>query len=111
MAQMRVFEVAKAWCERNTKWQRICDIEDSDGLLLSFDELPKRDRRAWVDRHGDNAEYAWRETSSYRPCRHRFGFVGENGCFYDSVTHLPPMMRDLLRWRKSQKIEFGQGLI
>lgn len=89
-------EKAKEWCKRNPKWQRICDIEDSDSLMLSWNEIPRRDRLAWIHQYRDSAESAWREFSSHHPCRHRFGHIGDDGQFYGWVLDLPPMMNSMM---------------
>ncbi len=93
---MKVFEIAKRWCEKNPKWKRICDIPDSDALMISFSGLPMRDRVPWVDRFGDGAENAWQEFSSFRPCKYRYGFIGEDSQFYDCITHLPKLMSSMM---------------
>lgn len=93
---MQASQLAKEWCERNPKWQRICDIEDSDGLMLQWSEIPSRDKKFWIQRYGDSAESAWREFSSRHPCRKRFGHIGDDGQFYDCVTHKPPMMNSMM---------------
>ena len=87
----RMFEVAKQWCEEHPAWQRICDIDDSDHMQLSWDELPEGDRRAWRESHlsEDEAKYLWREFATSVPYRHRFGFVGEDGVFYSHVLDVP----------------------
>lgn len=42
MSQAEImFKVAKQWCEQNRKWTRICDIEDSGALALTWEELPR----------------------------------------------------------------------
>ncbi len=54
--------LAKEWCEKNPTWQRICDIPgDSGQYLLSWDELPNRDRRWWEKTYPGDPESAWRE--------------------------------------------------
>lgn len=84
-----MFGVAKEWCDRNPKWQRICDIEDSDSLALSWAEVPNRMRRPIEQMFGDSAERIWIEFSPSKPYRHRFGFVAEDGTFYDSICDVP----------------------
>ena len=71
--------------------------------MLAFDELPRKDRDQWVRQYRDNAEDAWREFAAYRPSRHRFGFIGEDGQFYGCVTHLPPMMNHMMVFETSGK--------
>jgi hypothetical protein len=93
---MQASQLAKEWCERNPRWQRICDIEDSDGLMLQWSEIPRRDKNFWIHRYGDSAESAWKEFSSRHPCRHRFGHIGDDGQFYDCVTHKPSMMNSMM---------------
>lgn len=89
-------EMAKRWCERNPKWQRMCDIENSDALMLSFDEIPDFDRRGWTEKYGDRAEEAWREFCVNRPTRHRRGHIGEDGLFYQCITSKPVMMNSMM---------------
>ena len=90
------FEKAKAWCEKNPKWKRICDIPGSDAMTLSWSEIPRRDRDSWTDRYRDRAEDAWREFSSDRPSRQRYGFIGDDGRFYDCVLSLPRLMNHMM---------------
>lgn len=89
-------EMARRWCERNPKWQRICDIEDSDALLLSWEEIPDFERRSWTKRYGDRAESAWREFGYERPTRYRHGCIGEDGLFYDCIWNMPLMMNHMM---------------
>jgi len=35
------------WCQNNPGWKRICDIENSDSLYFTWDELPKKIRKQW----------------------------------------------------------------
>lgn len=100
---MQASQKAKEWCERNPKWKRICDIEDSDSYILSWQEIPKRDRNQWVTRYGDSAESAWREFAAFHPMRHRFGFIGDDGNFYECITHLPKMMNSMMVFESGGK--------
>ena len=90
------FKKAEQWCEQNPKWKRICDIDDSDSMMLSWLEIPRRDRDLWIDHYGRSAEDAWREFASNRPCRHRYGFIGDNGTFYDCVLMVPKLMNYMM---------------
>jgi hypothetical protein len=83
------FELAKEWCERNPNWKRICDIEDSDSLALSWNELPKRDRDRWERDYPRSGEDMWLEFATNRPNRHRFGHIGDDGQFYSRVYDFP----------------------
>lgn len=78
---------AQEFCDLNPTWQRICDIEDSDALIVPCSELPHRERNAIL---GYRADY-WDEypDGCYRPTRHRYGFVGGDGVFYDEIAHVP----------------------
>lgn len=90
------FDRAIEWCEHHPKWQRICDIEDSDALMLQWHEIPRRDRKAWIERYGDSAEDAWLEYSYYRPTRHRYGVIGDDGQFYSSILDVPRLMNSMM---------------
>jgi hypothetical protein len=87
---------ALAWCQRNPKWKRICDIVDSNSMTLSWFEIPSSHRKVWIERHGDSAEDCWREFSSNHPQRHRYGFIGSNGVFYDHILDLPRCMNSMM---------------
>jgi hypothetical protein len=61
-------------------------------MTLSWSEIPRSHQRVWLERYGESAESSWREFSSNHPSRHRYGFIGSNGVFYDSVLDLPRLM-------------------
>jgi hypothetical protein len=77
------------WCNANKGWKRICDIEDSDSLYKTFDELPKKVQNYWIDEYGKyNAENAWKEFGeSY--CKVPTGYVSGKGEFYENVLDVP----------------------
>lgn len=93
---MQARERALEWCKRNRKWKRICDIPNSDSFTLSWNEIPKRDRAEWEQLYGHSAEDAWRELSCRNPCRHRYGFIGDDGNFYAEITLLPRLMNSMM---------------
>jgi hypothetical protein len=96
-------ELAKKWCERNPKWQRICDIDDSDSLTLKWSEIPQRDRDRWEHMYPYASEAAWQEFSTGKPTRHRRGHIGEDGQFYDCITDVPRMMNTMMVFQTGGK--------
>lgn len=84
MTVERAAQHALEFCRLNPKWQRFCDIQDTDALMITWDELPARFRRPWEQDYHHAAEDAWREFGN-RPMRHRRGFVDELGRFHDSL--------------------------
>lgn len=89
-------ELAKKWCEKNPKWQRICDIPDSDSMSLKWHEIPKRDREYWERLYPYSAEDMWREFSSVHVTRHRRGHIGDDGQFYGYLLDVPRMMNTMM---------------
>ncbi|MBL5772725.1 hypothetical protein HV436_18535 [Bacillus sporothermodurans] len=80
---------ALEWCEVNKGWKRICDIEDSDSLYKTWDELPKKIKNYWIKAYGEySAESAWKEFGeSY--CKFPKGFITGKGEFYENVLDVP----------------------
>jgi len=76
---------ALEFCRRHPGWQRFCDIQDTNALMVTWEELPTRYRAAWEREYPCCAEEAWREFG-HRPTRHRRGFVDEHGEFHDTVS-------------------------
>lgn len=76
---------ARTWCAAHPGWQRICDVENSDALYKTYDELPQRVRRTW-DAHGGEA--SWKEFG-HKPCKVPFGFISGKGEFYSNVLDVP----------------------
>ena len=106
-------ELAKQWCEKNPKWQRICDTPgDSGQYLLAWDELPNRDRRWWEVNYPGDPESAWREFASNTPYRIRYGFIGEDGQFYDCILKMPRLMNSMMVFQTGgpQGIYYAGGM-
>lgn len=77
---------ALEFCRRHPRWQRFCDIQDTDALMITWEELPSRTRRHWEDRYFDAAASVWCEFGRHA-MRHRYGYVDEQGEFHDSILH------------------------
>lgn len=67
-------ERCRAWQLQNKDWELICDIEDSDKLYISFDELPKNEKLSWIETYKDEAEYAYKEFAT-APCKVEYKFL------------------------------------
>lgn len=77
------------WCEKHPGWKRICDIENSDSLYKTWDELSDNVKKSWVDEYSKySAESAWREFGK-RPCKVPYGFITGKGEFYKDVLQVP----------------------
>lgn len=82
-------EHAKNWCKKHKGWKRICDIDDSDNLYKTWDELNEKIKRSWINEYGNySAESAWLEFGR-RPCKVPFGFITGKGEFYKDVRQVP----------------------
>lgn len=79
---------AKAYCEKNKGWQRICDIENSDALMLAFEELPAKVQNAWKREYPSNPKGMWEEFGS-GISRHPYKFVSGAGEVFDKATDVP----------------------
>ena len=80
---------ALEWCENHKGWKRICDIEDSDSLYKTWEELPKKIRQYWISRYGEySADNAWREFGEAY-CKVPEGFVSGKGEFFKNVLEVP----------------------
>ena len=80
---------AKTWCTQHRGWERICDIEDSDVLYKTWNELPAKVRKEWEDHYGSSGEAAWLEFGT-KPCKVLKGFITGKGEFYENVLDVPP---------------------
>lgn len=89
-------DLAKKWCEKHQRWQRICDIPDSDAMSLKWDEIPKRDREYWERLYPHSSEDMWREFSSVHVTRHRRGYIADDGQFYGYILDVPRMMNTMM---------------
>lgn len=78
------------WCEQHPGWKRMCDIEDTDGLYKTWEELSEKEKKPWVKEYRSSAEDAWGEFGR-RPCKVPFGFVTGKGEFYKSISQVPLM--------------------
>lgn len=82
-------EQALAFCKANKGWKRICDLKDSDALYKTWDELPKKIRKAWVDECGEeSAPSAWKEFGDAY-CKVPKGYITGKGEFYENVLEVP----------------------
>lgn len=79
---------ALRFCEKYPGWKRICDIEDSDNLYKTWNELSERAKRPWIREYRDRAEDAWGEWGN-KPCKVQYGFISGKGKFYKKVTDVP----------------------
>ena len=50
---------AMEWCNKHPSWQRICDIENTDVLYKSFDELSGKQRKYWQENYPCDQEGSW----------------------------------------------------
>lgn len=100
-------EFAEVWCNQNPKWKRFCDIENTDALMLSWDELPKAFRKQFDKYH--EPERFWLEFGQ-RPYRHRYGFIGQDNNFYADVTDVPTLISIMMVFEVGgRKGTFFQG--
>lgn len=77
------------WCRKHPGWKRICDIEDTDVLYKTWNELPEKIKRSWINEFGINsAESAWEELGK-RPCKVKYGFITSKGEFYRDILRAP----------------------
>lgn len=77
------------WCEKHSGWKRICDIDDSDSLYKTWNDLSKKEKRPWIRDFGElGAEDAWRELGR-KPCKVPYGFVTGKGEFYEDILKVP----------------------
>jgi hypothetical protein len=77
-----VYEKAKIFCKENPEWEMICNIEDSDSLYYTWEELREDEQKPWIDYYGKlDADKAWREFS-YGKCKVENGCIAEDGIFY-----------------------------
>lgn len=83
-----VLKKSLEWCENHAGWKRICDIENSDSLYKTWDELSDKDKKPWIREYRSDAEGAWGEWG-HKPCKVPFGFVTVNGEFYKKITDIP----------------------
>lgn len=79
---------AKEWCQSNPGWERVCDIEDSDALYVSYNELSKKEKKGWEDQYPFDAEDAWAEFGTAK-CKVPYGFITGKGEFYNEVISVP----------------------
>jgi hypothetical protein len=79
------------WCEKHPGWKRICDIEDSNSLYKTWDELSEKEKKSWINYYGVlGAKGAWEEFG-HKPCKVKYGFISGKGEFYKKVTDVPPL--------------------
>lgn len=88
-------ELAAKWCRNNEGWSRICDIEDSDRLTLTWKQLPERVQRLWRRAWPGTPEEAWRAFGN-TPQLHRFGFIADDGKFYSDIRRVPQGMNSMM---------------
>jgi len=84
---------AADYCSKHPKWQRICDIESSDALMLRWEELSRKTRAYWESGRRGGKE-AWEEFGS-RPCRVDWGCIDENGTFWRRCN-CPPDLNSMM---------------
>lgn len=82
-----VLDKSLEWCIKNDGWKRICDIEDTDSLYYSWNELPSKIKSKWKNNF-ENAEDAWSEFGE-RVCKVPYGFVSDKGEFYNDILQVP----------------------
>ena len=73
------------WCETHPGWKRICDIEDTDSLYKTWDELSDKEKRPWIKEYKSGAEECWGEYGK-NPCKVIYGFVTGKGEFYENIS-------------------------
>lgn len=77
------------WCAKHPGWKRMCDIEDTDSLYKTWEEMPNSIKEQWINEYGEHyAESAWKEFGS-KPCKVPYGFVTGKGEFYKRVSDVP----------------------
>lgn len=94
---------AKIWCANHRGWQRICDIEDSDALYKTWDELPAKVRKEWEAHYGNSGEAAWLEFGR-KPCKVPNGFITGKGEFYENVLDVP-ILHNLMMVFQTSKLK------
>jgi len=86
---------AAEFCKCHPGWQRICDIDDSFNLYLSFEEIPKEERKFWKHAHGEYAADAWAEFGVGK-CRFPTGYISGTGLFYSHNHHIPKFHNSMM---------------
>lgn len=82
---------ALRFCEKYPGWKRICDIENTESLYKTWEELAERDKKPWIKECGElGAMDAWNEFG-VAPCKVQYGFISGNGKFYKNVTDVPSL--------------------
>jgi hypothetical protein len=99
---------ALEFCRRHPRWQRFCDIQDTDALAITWEELPHRVRTTWETRYPYSAEVVWREFGQH-PMRHRFGYVDASGEFYDSILHVKLNIMTVVETGGPEGVYFNGG--
>lgn len=94
-ASFPAFELAASWCAENEGWARICDIEHSDRLMLTWQDLPERVKQLWRRAYPGTPQEAWREFGN-TPHLHRFGFIADDGKFYSDRRRIPVEMNTMM---------------
>lgn len=84
-----VLDKSLEWCNQHPGWKRMCDIEDTDSLFKTWEELPKRSHDVWISAYGEySAEKAWEEFG-HKPCKVKYGHVSGKGEFYKDIRDIP----------------------
>lgn len=83
-----LYKKGEAYCKKHPAWEMICNIEDSDSLYYTWDDLTKREKNLWIRDFGKySAKDAWEEFGIAK-CKVPTGFVADDGKFYKSIMDL-----------------------
>lgn len=75
-------EHAAEWCKKHPAWVRICDLGDTKGYYVQWDELSDRDRESW------GSEYAYNEFATKRQ-KVKTGHISGKGEFFTDILEVP----------------------
>lgn len=60
-------EKCRQWQKKNSDWELLCDIDDTDQYWQQWHELPKSERMSWVGAYGRDAKAMFEEFGKKRP--------------------------------------------
>lgn len=94
---------ALEWCKKHEGWKRICDIDDSDSLYKTWNDLTEKEQEPWIREYGSSAEGAWGEFAR-KPCKVPHGYITGKGEFYKDILQVP-LYHNLMTVYKVCKVE------
>jgi len=80
-------EIYREWQKKNTDWELICDMEETEHLDVQWNELQKAERMHWVGSFREDPKGAFEE-------------FGIKKCKFQSACLAPDLkMYDILNWQ------------